>query len=158
MRTAQRRIVTAYIVSTDGKILLGKKDPTKGGVYPDCLHNPGGGVDVGESDEGALCREVIEETGVDIRFAQKTLIDTSGIGQSEKTLKTGEKIVVEMHFYVFRVDLGKASDKVELYPRSDLIDLQWYPIEELEQLKLTPPAVKLIALRGIDWLTGAYNR
>ena len=158
MRRAQRRIVTAYIISTDGKILLGKKDPAKGGVYPDCLHNPGGGVDVGESDEGALVREVLEETGIDIRLANKTLIDTTGVGEAEKTLKTGEKIVVEMHFYVFRVDLGKASTAVELYPRSDLIDLQWYPVEALEHQKLTPPAVKLIALRGLDWLTGAYNR
>lgn len=158
MRTAQRRIVTAYIVSTDGKILLGKKDPAKGGVYPDCLHNPGGGVDVGETDDEALNREVIEETGIDIQSDQKTLIDITGIGQSEKTLKTGEKIIVEMHFYVFRVDLGKASDKVELYPRGDLIDLQWYPIEALEQLKLTPPAAKLITRKGLDWLTGAYNK
>lgn len=158
MRRAQRRIVTAYIVSADGKILLGKKDPAKGGVYPDCLHNPGGGVDVGETDEDALSREVLEETGIDIRLGQKTLIDTTGVGEAEKTLKTGEKIIVEMHFYVFRVDLGKVSDKVELYPRSDLIDLRWYPIQELENLKLTPPAVKLIALRGLDWLTGVYNR
>lgn len=158
MRTAQRRIVTAYIVSTDGKILLGKKDPTKGGVYLDCLHNPGGGVDVGETDDEALNREVIEETGIDIRLDQKILIDTTGVGQSEKTLKTGEKIIVEMHFYVFRVDLGKPSDKVALYPSGDLIDLQWYPIETLEQLKLTPPAVKLMTRKGLDWLTGAYNK
>lgn len=158
MRTAQRRIVTAYIVSTDGKILLGKKDPAKGGVYPDCLHNPGGGVDVGETDEDALIREVIEETGIDIRYDQKSLIDTSGVGQSEKTLPTGEKIIVEMHFYVYRVELGKASNKVVLYPNADLIDLQWYPIETLEQLKLTPPAVKLITRKGLDWLTGAYNK
>jgi 8-oxo-dGTP pyrophosphatase MutT (NUDIX family) len=158
MRRAQRRIVTAYIVSTDGKILLGKKDPNKGGVYPDCLHNPGGGVDVDESDEEALTREVMEETGIDIQFAQKTLIDIKGTGESEKTLKTGEKIIVEMHFYVYRVDLGKTSDKVELFPHSDLIDLRWYPIESLEQLRLTPPAAKLITHRGLDWLTGAYNK
>lgn len=158
MRRAQRRIVTAYIVSTDGKILLGKKDPARGGVYPDCLHNPGGGVDVGETDEDALSREVLEETGIDIRFGQKTLIDSTGFGESEKMLKTGEKIIVEMHFYIFRVDLGKASTAVQLYPRGDLIDLQWHPIAELEHLKLTPPAVKLIALRGLDWLTGAYNK
>jgi hypothetical protein len=42
MREIERTIVSALIFSQDGKLLMGKKDPAKGGVYPDCWHIPGG--------------------------------------------------------------------------------------------------------------------
>ncbi|HET8840562.1 MAG TPA: NUDIX hydrolase, partial [Ktedonobacteraceae bacterium] len=62
LRILQRRIVVGYIISSDGQLLLGKKVPGSGGVYPDSWHNPGGGVEPGETDEQALAREVHEET------------------------------------------------------------------------------------------------
>lgn len=64
MRKIKREIVSALLFSKDNKLLMGKKDPTKGGVYPDCWHLPGGGVDDGESLVDALKREVIEEVGM----------------------------------------------------------------------------------------------
>jgi len=42
MRTINRDIVSAVILSKDFKILLGKKDPSKGGVYASSWHIPGG--------------------------------------------------------------------------------------------------------------------
>lgn len=157
MRSVERRIVSAYIVSSDGKILLGKKDPEKGGVYLNSWHGPGGGVDVGESDEEALVREVLEETGIDISRAEKELIDDRGVGEAARTLSTGEKILIHMQFNIYKVSLDKPSTKVELIPRGDLVGLAWFPIESLEHMRLTPPALELIARKGIDWLAGAYN-
>lgn len=43
LREITREIVSGLIFSADGKLLMGKKDPTKGGVYSDCWHIPGGG-------------------------------------------------------------------------------------------------------------------
>lgn len=157
MRAVQRRIVSGFIVSSDGKVLLGRKDPSKGGVYPDCWHNPGGGVKIEESDEAALIREILEETGIDIRTAEKILIDNQIIDETAKTLPTGEKILVQMRFYIYKVVLHQKAHAVEKIPSSDLVELQWFPVEELEHIKLTPPAIKLLVLRGSDWLSGAYK-
>jgi 8-oxo-dGTP pyrophosphatase MutT (NUDIX family) len=66
MRTIHRTIVSALIFSKDGKLLMGMKDPKNGGVYADCWHIPGGGVDEGETKEQALRREMLEEVGIDI--------------------------------------------------------------------------------------------
>jgi len=43
MRQQDRTIVSAVLISRDKKILLGKV--REGGVYPDCWHIPGGGID-----------------------------------------------------------------------------------------------------------------
>ena len=46
-----RDIVSALIWSKDEKLFLGRKHPEKGGVYADCWHIPGGGIDEGEDKE-----------------------------------------------------------------------------------------------------------
>lgn len=51
MRKINRIIVAALIFSKDGKLLMGTKDPRRGGVYSDCWHLPGGGVEEGETLE-----------------------------------------------------------------------------------------------------------
>ncbi len=91
MKTINRDIVSALIYSLDNKILMGKKDPNKGGVYIDCWHIPGGGLDENEDMVEALKREIFEETGIIIKDAK--LIDDIGKGVSEKILEdTKEKV------------------------------------------------------------------
>ena len=87
MRTIKREIVAAIIVSKDGKIFQGMKNPNKGGVYSDCWHIPGGGVDKGETKEQALTREIKEETRMSLSKYKIELLDDKGIGESEKILK-----------------------------------------------------------------------
>jgi 8-oxo-dGTP diphosphatase len=49
----------------DGRVLLGHRSPTKH-AYPDVWDLPGGLVEAGESELGALTRELHEELGVHI--------------------------------------------------------------------------------------------
>jgi len=152
MRTINRRIVTAYIVSADGKLLLGRKDPRRSGVYSDCWHNPGGGVDEGESDEQALKREVREEAGIDISDAAIEFVDNKGYGESTRPLKSGEQVLAKMQFNIYKVVLDTPAAEVKLAPSDDLEKFQWFTVDELLKVKLTPPAAELLNRIGTNWL------
>jgi ADP-ribose pyrophosphatase YjhB (NUDIX family) len=94
MRTIQRQIASALIFSSDNKLFMGKKDPKKGGVYSDCWHIPGGGVDDSEDYLEALLREIKEETELNIKQDAVELVDNTGTGGSEKTLKESNETVM----------------------------------------------------------------
>lgn len=149
MRTLHRDIASALIFSKDGKLLMGMKDPEDGGVYADCWHIPGGGVDEGETQEQALRREVLEEVGIDIVDCTVTLADDQGSGETEKTLRdTGEKVMCHMKFYVYRVDVDKNADEIETKLNDDLVRLEWVELDNINDYKLTPPSVTLFKRLG----------
>lgn len=150
MRTIYRTIVSALIFSKDGKLLMGMKDPAKGGVYSDCWHIPGGGIDEGEDELVALQRELMEEVGIDITGQKVILIDSSGSGQSEKTLAGGEKVICEMSFHVYRIDLNQSVDKIQVMLNDDLVRIEWIDLSDLLKYKLTPPSRKLFT--KLRWL------
>lgn len=143
MRTINRDIVSALIFSKDGKLLMGMKDPKNGGVYADCWHIPGGGVDEGESQLAALRREVLEETGIDIIPHKTVLADNKGAGKTQKTLTTGEHVMCNMRFYVYRVDISQSAADIKVQPGDDLMKLEWVDLTQLGQYKLTPPSETL---------------
>jgi len=142
MREIHRDIVSALIYSSDGKLLMGKKDSSKGGVYSDCWHIPGGGIKKGENMSNALVREIKEETGLDIDSVE--LIDDTGRGSSEKLLEdTKEKVICNMKFNVFKTTLNREAKDVDLKSSDDLIKLRWFNPNELKRVKLTPPSREL---------------
>jgi 8-oxo-dGTP pyrophosphatase MutT (NUDIX family) len=128
---------------------MGMKDPRDGGVYADCWHIPGGGVDEGETQGDALRRETLEEVGIDTSDCRVKLADYQGSGETEKTLKdTGEKVMCHMKFYVYRVDVGKNADEIETKLSDDLVRLEWVDIGKLGNYKLTPPSITLFKRLG----------
>lgn len=149
MRTIQRDIVAGLIVSKDNKFLFGMKDPKGGGVYVDCWHIPGGGINEGETREQALKREVAEELGLDISEAKVSLLDDKGLGQAEKTLKdTGEKVLVKMKFYVYRINYDKNASEILVSAGDDIEKTMWADPLKLKEYKLTPPSVELFTQLG----------
>jgi 8-oxo-dGTP pyrophosphatase MutT (NUDIX family) len=152
MQIVHRDTVAAYIVSSDNKVLFGRKDPSKGGVYVGCWHVPGGGIDAGETSEQALVREVHEETGIDITNAYITLVDDSGRGESVKHRPGHPDVLVKMTFAVYRVAVPMQSSEIQLVADDDLIEMAWFSLEELQKLQLTPPARAYFAEHGADWL------
>jgi len=149
MKEIQRNIVSALIFSKDGKLFQGMKDEGKGGVYCDCWHIPGGGVDGGERKEEALKREIKEETGIDISNYKVVLIDDTGTGVSGKILPSGEEVLRKMKFYIYRVDIDdKNSDEISISLNDDLVEYRWTSLDELANIKLTPPSIELFKKLG----------
>lgn len=149
MRTIHRLIVSALLFSADNRLLMGKKDPKSGGVYLDCWHIPGGGIDENENQIQALTREIQEEVGIDISIAKIELVDSQGKGESEKTLKeTRELVTVKMNFYVYKVSLPVESNIVKVSLNDDLKEYKWFKLSEIESVKLTPPSISLFKRLG----------
>ena len=151
MRTIHRIIVAALVYSQDGKLLMGKKDPNGGGVYADCWHFPGGGVDEGETQLQALQREVLEEVGIDISEYKVTLADDKGTGQSTRRLKTtGETVLCNMQFTVYRVEVSEVAAHIQTKLSDDLVQIEWVDPSALHIYKLTPPSGELFKRLGYD--------
>jgi len=149
MKTIHRDIVSALIISKDDKLLMGMKDPAGGGVYANCWHIPGGGVNAGEEQTAALRRETLEEVGIDISGKAIHLVDDQGSGETEKTLKdTGETVRCHMTFYVYRIYIDKYAKDIPGKPGDDLARLSWVPLDQLHTYKLTPPSTALFARLG----------
>lgn len=139
MKEIQRVIVSAIILSKDNKILMGKKDPAKGGVWPGVWHIPGGGLDQGETLEEAVSREVREEAGIDISEACIIPLNRSFTGVTEKTLKsTGERVLCHMLFNHFEVRFELNANDIQTRPGDDLVELRWFDLEELKNVEQIP--------------------
>lgn len=150
MRTIKRTIVSALIFSKDGKLFMGQKDPNNGGVYSDCWHIPGGGINNEETKKNALIREIKEETGIDISSEKIKLIDDQGTGISEKNLKdTDEKVLCEMQFNVYQINLNDKSENIKINLSDDLFKYKWFKTTELKNVNLTPPSIKLFRKLGL---------
>jgi len=149
MRTIQREIVSALIFSKEGKLFQGMKNPNDGGVYVDCWHIPGGGINDDEDKIEALVREVFEEIGIVVPLEKVELLDDVGHGESEKTLKeTGERVLCKMNFNVYKITLDQNSAEVSVSLNDDLVRYQWTDVSSLHNLKLTPPSVELFRRLG----------
>ena len=150
MRSIEREIVSALIFSSDGKLLQAMKDPSKGGVYLDCWHIPGGGVEAGEDKVDALEREVQEELGIDISPFAITLVDDMGQGESEKVLKeTGERVLCRMRFNIYKVVLDIPADQVAVtLDPAEFVEYRWFSLGELKDAQLTPPSTALFTRLG----------
>lgn len=148
MREIHRTIVAALIFSSDNKLLMGKKDPAKGGVYSDCWHIPGGGINENESLDDALIREVREEVGIDIIPYGREFINDIGTGVSEKILPGGEKVLCHMKFNLFKVFIDKTADQIKIHLGDDLIETRWFSKIELRDVKQIPGGKEFFVKHG----------
>lgn len=141
MRTMHRNIVAALLFSKDNKLFMALRDSDGGGVYVDTWQIPGGGIEKNETKEEAIIREIAEETGIDIANKRLILVDDTGQGKAEKTLReTGERVVVAMDFYVYKVQLPMNSDAIDVVLGDEFTSFRWFALSALPHLNLAPPS------------------
>jgi 8-oxo-dGTP pyrophosphatase MutT (NUDIX family) len=151
MRTIARDIASAVVLSGDGHMLLGQKDPASGRAYADgSWLIPGGGVEPGETVLEALARELVEEAGLDITPYPCALLEDDGGDLVPKTLPSGERVLLDMKFFTYRVDIDLPAAHIRVRPSDELPNLKWVPLAGLAELKLPAPSVALFTKCG--WL------
>jgi 8-oxo-dGTP diphosphatase len=112
------------IIISEGKILLEKRknEPSKGK-----WSIPGGLVELGESVEQAVIREVKEETGLDVEAPR--LIDVVDNISLDAKGKVKYHYVIVDFLVIVRCGLAKAA--------SDADELKWVSFSEVEEYDLT---------------------
>jgi len=129
MRTIHRDIASSFFISKDNKVLLGKN--RKGGVFEGSYAVPGGGIEEGETKMQGLRREMLEETGIDVDGLKATQVNLFE-GSHPKTLQdTGERVMVDMTFNDYRIDLDENAVDVQVIAGDDWSSPRWFTVDEL---------------------------
>jgi mutator protein MutT len=130
-----RPIVAVGAVILDaGRVLLVRRgqEPLKGE-----WSLPGGAVEVGETLEAALVREVREETSLDVVVGPVVEVLDS-IRRDPSGRPQYHYVIVD---YACRVRAGTPTAAVR---GTDADDVQWVPVEELDRYRVTTTAIAVI--------------
>lgn len=133
----EKVVVTGILVkNADGKFLLVKK-PEGVGPYAGMYLTPGGGVKEGERLKEAAQRELHEETGVKVNNLKPLLFDDD---------ITENWQGVEKHFIMLLYTADYVSGDLKPTEGDDdhLEDIRWFSKEELPNIPLCPPLIKLL--------------
>lgn len=119
------RVAVGAVVIDRGKVLLvlRGKAPAK-----DMWAIPGGSVDLGETLPAAAEREVLEETGLEIRAGE--------IIYAFEKIERDEAGQVRFHYVILDL-LAEALDPAcPLNPADDVSDAGWFSLADLDRLNL----------------------
>lgn len=115
--------VVIGIFLRNGSVLLGRRSPTEKN-FANYWEFPGGKIEVGETHEQALARELQEELGCELRTSRflKTF-ETEYCGRS-----------MQLNYYLIEL----CSHDPGLMNRNAHSELQWHSIEEALQVNMLP--------------------
>ncbi len=114
--------VLGVIRRADGRFLITRRSMDKSWA-PGWWEIPGGGVKSGETSFEAVCREVLEETGVDVSKAQ------GGYQFCYHRENLGQNYIVDI--YRFEMDITEKDIKLQL---DEDIDGRFATLEEIKKI------------------------
>ena len=111
--------VGGVVLDAEGRVVLVRRrfEPLAG-----CWSLPGGAVDVGETLEAAVAREVLEETGLEV------VVD--------RFLGWVERIDDAYHFVILDFAVTVLDASVAPVAGDDAAEVAWVPLHELSELRL----------------------
>jgi ADP-ribose pyrophosphatase YjhB (NUDIX family) len=115
--------IGAVIEDDEGRILLVKHVPEKGGFWQGKWICPGGRLELGERMEEGVKREIMEETNLEISL-------TTPLIPSERIVKEDGKTTLHVIYIDFLARLVGG----ELRPGSDVGEAMWVPREDLPKI------------------------
>lgn len=96
---------------------------------------PGGAQELGETVAAAACREVFEETGLEIE-----------VGEVLATVDMIERDGDRVRYHYTLIDFSAEAAGPELRPGGDAADARWFTVEEAAALGLWSETVRIIEL------------
>jgi 8-oxo-dGTP diphosphatase len=131
--------VGAVIKDKEGRILLVKHVPRRGGFWQGKWICPGGKLEYGETIERGILREVKEETNLEIRL-------TTPLIAFDRVVKQGE----ETRLHVIYIDYLAELIGGELKPAGDVGQAIWVRKEELTKIwdELHDDTKRLLQIAG----------
>ena len=127
MRVAKTIEVVAAVIFREGKVLCVQRAEHEKEYVSLKWEFPGGKVEVGESREEALVREIEEELATEIHELQY--------------LMTVEHSYPDFHLTMHAYTCALKAEEVEL---REHVGMKWLPVEELDQLDWAAADVRVV--------------
>ncbi len=124
------RIVVKGIVLNEKELLIVKRSP-RDKINPGRLSVPAGFVKFGEKPKEAVCREIKEETGLDVDIGRVTSVWT--------------QILREESIQIIGINYLCIPLKGNIFLNEELESYQWINLEKYEQYDLPKEIIKEIA-------------
>lgn len=126
-----RRIIVSVLIKCKDKYLFIKQSK-EGGVYQDCLHIVGGGIEENETLEEAIKREVLEEVHIKLDTVIPFDFD------SDITMYKGQ--MTQLIFLRYTAEIEEFTG----YADSDAKEMLWLSKEEILDYKHNEPSLKFL--------------
>jgi ADP-ribose pyrophosphatase YjhB (NUDIX family) len=125
------RVGVGAVVLHEDRVLLVRRG---GRPSPGKWSLPGGLVELGETTAEAVCREIAEECGCDIR-----LVGICGV--IDRVVRDAEGRV---RYHYVLVDYLAYPASASIVAGSDAADACWYPIDRIDELDVTEGLLDMI--------------
>lgn len=136
--------IVSVIISLrcEGKFLLVQRDKNDD-IFPGKWQNLGGKIELGETVEEAVKREIKEEIGIEIKKHPFFLQSYSWKKDDESPVRLG---------LIFLIELEGKTEKYQIKLESELVNYGWFTLEKIERMNNQD---KLI---GKDSPTGTFGQ
>ena len=97
---------------------------------------PGGAIEIGETIQEALTREVLEETSIDVQVL--------GLIKNADVIKKDTNDDIKIHYVLSFYECKYLNGK----PRfgDDVVAAEWHQISKIKEIKLIDGAIKILSL------------
>lgn len=126
------------LIIKDGKLLVAKSES-----YP-CYYTVGGVVEINETSEEAVIREVFEETGYKLEIDRLAIIQ-------ERFFDVGSQKCHELDlFYIMKNSNEMNIADNSFTDQAPTETLHWIPVDDLVKINIVPPSLKTVLFDNIN--------